>query len=494
MLSMIHKELKVKVPVQEIFRTPTLREIAEYIGKVSLISYKLIPRAEKKEYYRLSSVQKRMYFVQQMQTGSKSYNIPTVVILEGEIDRKKLNNTFQSLLIRHESFRTSFVAIDGEVVQVIHDDLEFMVEYYEDKEENVKKIVENFLRPFDLLKAPLLRVGLIKIMEDRHILMVDMHHIISDGVSYGILIKEFSKLYSGDNLTPLRINYKDFSGWQNKRLASGEMNRQKEYWLSKFKKGDIPTLNMPLDYPRPSVRDIDAGDHINFSLDTILCEKIYTLMKKTGTTLSMMLVAVYNVLLYHYTKQEDIIIGVVITGRTHADLENVIGMFVNTVPIRNYPKRDKRFSEFLEEVKESMLSASENQDYPFDELVINLGLQGVTNKNPLFDVAFNLNNIESAKVKPTDLVMKPYNNSSEFAKFDIAIYVNEINQTIDFIFRYSTQLFKRSTIEKLKIYFSEIIDQVVNNVDIKLKDITLSHGFAETRSSIYKENKQAFNL
>jgi amino acid adenylation domain-containing protein len=494
LLSMIHKELKVKVPVQEIFRTPTIREIAEYISKTSLISYEVIPTAEKKEYYPISSVQKRMYFMQQMQTGSKSYNIRTVVILEGKIDRKKLNNTFQSLLARHESFRTSFVVIDGEVVQVIHEDLEFMVEYYEDKEENVKKTVENFLRPFVLLKAPLLRVGLIKIMEDRHILMVDMHHIISDGVSHEILVKEFSQLYSGDRLAPSRINYKDFSEWQNKRLASGDMNRQKDYWLSKFKKGDMPTLNMPLDYPRPSVRDIDAGGHVSFSLDTILYEKMNTLMKKTGTTLSMMLVAVYNVLLYHYTKQEDIIIGVVITGRTHADLENVIGMFVNTVPIRNYPKRNKRFSEFLAEVKKSMLSAFENQDYPFDELVIRLGLQGVTNKNPLFDVAFNLNNIESSKIKPTDLVIKPYDRDNEWAKFDIALYVNEIHQPISFIFRYWTQLFKPSTMEKLKIYFSEIIDQVVNNVDIKLKDITLSHGFAETKSSFYKENQQAFNL
>jgi len=495
----IHKEFNVKVPLGEIFKTPTIRGLSEFIKRSVEEKYKAIEPAEEKEYYPLSPVQKRMYVLQQMQLESKSYNIPMVMTLEGDINYENLQDTFRQLIKRHESLRTSFAMMKGETVQIIHKEVGFMMDYCESDEENVRKIAANFLRPFDLSSAPLLRAGLIKINRDKHVLMVDIHHIISDGVSQRIMIKEFTTIYRGEKLPPLRIQYKDFSQWQNRLLESGSMNKQKEYWLSKFKAGAVPVLNMPLDYPRPPVRNVDAGDYLIFSLDEGLSKKIVRIMGKMQVTLSMMLLAVYNILLYLYSRQEDIVIGIIITGRTHADLENVIGMFVNTIPLRSYPEKNKKFGEFLTEVKQNSLSTFENQDFPLDELVIELGLQGETGRSALFDVAFILDNIEKKEVKNTVFELKllqnenENKNENEFAKFDLALYASEIGDTINLGFRYSTQLFKRSTIEKFKKYYIEIMEQVAGDIDIPLKDIVFSHDFLVTKSRI-QDDESDFKL
>ena len=480
LLARIHCEFGVNIPLTEFFQNPTIGDSAKYISTSALkknnIFYSIKP-VEEKEYYLLSSVQKRMYVVQQMQVESKSYNIPSIVELEGEINYVQFDDTFLRLLTRHEALRTSFEIRDGKPSQVINKTIKTVIEHYEIDEENAQIIIESFMRPFDLSRAPLMRVGLIKTMKDRHILMVDMHHIISDGVSYNILVEEFFHLYSGGNLLPLKIQYKDFAEWQNKLVESGEMKRQKEYWLSIFRKGDIPILNMLPDYPRPPIRNIDAGDHLNFTLDEMLCRGIHVLMDKSRATLSMILTSVFSLLLFLYTHQEDIVIGIVITGRTHADLEKMIGVFVNTLPLRTRPQKDMKFIEFLDEVKKNSLRAYENQDYPFDELVLDLGLQGETGRTPLFDVAFNLNNIENTETKETDLKIKPYKGREEFAKLDLTLYASEARGQIYLTFRYSTQLFNRSTIERLLNHYNLILEQITNNFEIKLKDIVIAHDF-----------------
>ncbi|HLP62593.1 MAG TPA: condensation domain-containing protein, partial [Candidatus Deferrimicrobium sp.] len=493
LVARVHRELDVKIPLAEIFTTPTIRGMSAFIAGLAENKHVGIGPAEEKEYYPLSPVQKRMYVVQQMQSDSKSYNLPAVLVLSGPLRREKLTAVFQRLIARHDILRTSFQIIKGEAVQVIHKNLAFEIEFYESDEDRAREITDHFWRAFDLSRVPLLRVGLIKIGENEHILMVDMHHITADGVSQEIMRHEFISLYNGVELPALKMQYKDFSEWHNRLLAVGEMARQREYWLGRFKNG-VPVLNIPVDYPRPAVRDIDAGDHVSFSLAAELGKKIHRVMENTNVTVSMMLLAIYNILWSGYTRQEDIVTGVVITGRAHADLENVIGMFVNTLPIRNYPARNKTFREFLAEVRDHALGAFENQDYPFDELVIDLGLQGAGNRNPLFDVVFNFNNITRPEATYTDLQIKPYRSEFKFAKFDFGLYAGESGETIHILFRYSTQLFKADTVEKLKKYFIEITAQVVDNIDIKLKDITLSHDFAEAKSSVHHENKRAFNL
>jgi acyl carrier protein len=477
LISKIHKEFDVRLSLGDIFNNSTIAGQSEIIGKAKKEKWASIEPMEKKEYYVMSPTQKKIFFTQQMDWQSTAYNMALTVEINGRIENQKFADTFKKLIERHESLRTSFEMVEDEPVQRVHDHVDFEIEYLDGKDEAKKEIMHGFVRPFDLSRAPLLRVALRRTGEEESLLMVDIHHIVSDIVSQEIMLKEFTALYNGESLPPLGIQYKDFPEWQDRSFTSGEMNKQGEFWLSRFKNRDIPSLDILYDYPRPLIRTIDAGDHVDFYLGRELTGKVYGIMEKAGVTLSILLLTVYNILLHRYTKLEDIVIGVVNTGRTHSDLERIIGMFVNDFPLRSYPGKEKTFITFLEEVKEDMLSSYENQDYPLDDLIIDLEPGKDDGGNPLFNVSFNLDNVEKEEVKYTDFEIKFQKNSQEFAKFDLTLYANEDKERINLRFRYATQLFKRSTIETLKNYYIEIFEQVVDNVEITLKDILLSHDF-----------------
>lgn len=386
-------------------------------------------------------------------------------------------------------------------VQVVHDDAPFNIEYYESGAGKVQEIITGFIRPFDLGKAPVLRVGLIKTGQAKYVIMVDLYHIISDAFSFGVLVNDFMALYEERHLPPLEIQYKDFSRWQKRLYGAGVMEKQKEFWMAGFGNGDIPLLNIPPDYPGPPVRNIDQGDHLTFVLDEVLREKLYVILGRTGTTLPMVFFAAYFVLLFVYTKQEDIVVGMLSSGRSHADLGNIIGMFVNTLPVRSHPRKNKTFAGFLKEIKESILLAYENQDYPFDQLIVDLGLQGSGTRNPLFDVVFAYNTFDNRRTKTGKTVkdnsgrqVEHYGPPVKFAKFDLYLQVNEVEETLGMMLRYSTRVFKPSTIEKIKKYYIEILEQVADNITIKLKDIILSHDLLTAASTVHRAEEGDFNL
>ncbi|MCP5050905.1 MAG: polyketide synthase, partial [bacterium] len=280
-------------------------------------------------------------------------------------------------------------------VQRVHDKVEFAIEYYEPNQDQPAPRAPrpaSFVRPFDLSNAPLLRVGLTELEQEKHILLVDMHHIITDGTSMAILIEEFMALYSGRELPPLRLQYKDYSEWQVRTNGSrgAIIKNQEEYWLKRFS-DSIPQLDFPTDYTRPEEWNY-AGDAIVFEIPPQKTAKIKEMVLETGTTLYIVFLAVTSIVLSKYTMRQDIVVGTGVAGRTHADLEHVIGMFVNMLAIRSYPRENKGFHEFLEEVRENALDAFENQDYQFDELVKRLNLTGESGRNPLFDVEFTFQN------------------------------------------------------------------------------------------------------
>jgi len=347
-------------------------------------------------------------------------------------------------------------------------------------------------------------MGLIKTGEAQYIFIVDMYHIISDAISYQILVNDFMALYNGAELTPLKIQYKDFSQWENRLIEGGSMEKQKEFWTGIFKGDKVTAPNMPWDYPRPPVRNVDAGDDIVFGLQSEISKKLRQVVKKAEATLFMVLLAAYNILLAKYTKQEDIVVGTLVTGRSHVDLADILGVFVNTIPLRNAPKKDKTFKEFLKEIKENTLRAFENQDYSFDELVVELGLQGDPSRNPLFDTVFTMNIFDFSEIdtgrggegaaKESDMTYNILGAGNKFAKFDLYFEIRDQKDTIIVLMRYSTQLFKPSTIKKIGEFYTEILEQVVENIDIKLKDITLSHGFLTTKSTVQREEGDDFNF
>jgi amino acid adenylation domain-containing protein len=466
LVTKIHKAFNVKFPLAEIFVKVTIQQQAECIRKAKEERFAAIESAEKKEYYPLSSAQKRMYFLYRMEPESKAYNMPRTMVLEGDIHKEPMEETFRKLIRRHESFRTSFEIVEARPVQRIHREVPFGIDYFEAEEEEADTIVQHYLRPFELNQAPILRVGLIRIGEERYILIVEMHHIISDGTSMVLFVNEFMALSRGEKLPFLRIQYKDFSEWRNSEKEQKKLQDQETYWLKEFEEIP-PPLNLSTDYRRPSVLSFE-GDTTAFDLGKQETGKLKTLALKEGATMYMVLLTICNILLSKLSGKEDILIGTGVEGRRHEDLRHVIGMFVNTLALRNYPKEEKTFNEFLREVKERTLKAFENQDYQFEDLVDKVTANRNPNRNPLFDLDFQVENVEKPKPGIADARIRNYGYQRKISRFDLTLRAFEIGDQLRFTLEYSTKLFKAETIQWFMGLYKDIAAAVVEDPDIEL--------------------------
>ncbi|UUZ87162.1 condensation domain-containing protein [Paenibacillus sp. P26] len=471
LVSRIHKELNVNLPLKDVFRFATIEQMAQRLGEVEEQAYSAIPQAEEREVYPVSSAQKRLYILHQLEGAEQSYNMPGAMLLEGAVERERFEEAFRKLIARHETLRTGFEIADGEPVQRIYPQVEFAVEHLQAGEEEAADKVREFIRAFDLKKPPLLRVGLIELAKDRHILLFDMHHIISDGVSTDVLVEEFVRLYSGEEPPPLRIQYKDYAVWQQSPAQKERLKRQEAYWLEQFR-GESPVLEMPTDYARPAVQKYD-GHTLQFRLDSAVSEGLKRIAAENGATLYMVLLAAYTVLLQKYTGQEDVIVGTPIAGRTHSDLQPVIGMFVNTLALRSYPSGKKTFLSYLEEIKETMLGAYEHQDYPFEELVEKLQVTRDLSRSPLFDTMFSLQNIENKEFALDGLQITPYPSDYGMSKFDLSLDVTEGGDGLECSLEYATALFKRETVERLAKHLEQLITAIVNEPGAKIASLSL---------------------
>jgi hypothetical protein len=430
--------------------------------------YRQIPVSAKKDYYPLSSAQKRMYILNQMEGFNTVYNTPEATLIEGDLDKERLENVFKQLVRRHEALRTSFAMIKNEPMQQIHEHVDFEITHFRADEHKAPEIIKKFIRPFDLTRAPLFRVGLIELSGGKHILIRDLHHIISDGSSRSILIDEMMQLYHGQELPELRIQYKDYSEWQNAVLDSDEMRQQEEYWLQQFQ-GELPVLDLPTDYPRPALQSFE-GDNVRVEIRPELTRDINKLLSDQGVTLYMILLAAYNVLLSKYSGKEDIIVGSPIAGRHHADLQNIVGMFVNTLAMRNKPFGEKTFTRFLGEVKENSLKAYANQSYQFETLIDKLNIERDSTRNPLFDTMFVLQNMNAPSVD-SSLCFRAFPFVSEICKFDITLEAIEAETGIKLNFEFCTKLFDKTTIQQLAGHFINILKEVCQNPGVKLAEI-----------------------
>jgi acyl carrier protein len=492
LVSKIQKTFNLSVSLNDIFSAPTLRELAKSVKVAAADKYLFIRPVEKKDYYTISSSQERYYILQQLNADNASYHITETAELEGSLDIEKFDEVFVQLIKRHESLRTAFQTLENKIVQKVHYGAPFNLEYYELEEEEVKDIANRFFRPFNMSKAPLFRAGFIKLEKERHILMIDMHHIIADGVSLGILIKELMALYGGEELPGIPIQVKDFSGWQNKLYQSRKLQKQEQYWLDKFK-GTIPVLKLPTDFPRTGERNL-AGDSVFLEINPRLTSEINNFISATQITLNMLLTAVYNILLSKLTQQEDIIVGSLTTGRSHMELQNIVGLFLNSIALRNYPEADKTFAAFLAEVKENIINAYENQDYPFNQLVLKLGIKAEADRAPLFDTLLTMHNFDIPEIEIPGLMLKPYKLKSVIPKFDLYLDAVEKSDTIHLVIKYSTALYKRTTVEKMMAHYIGILEQVIKDREIKLKEIMLSHDLLDIKTNRFLEDETDFKI
>jgi tyrocidine synthetase-3 len=491
----IHKCFNSKVALKELFKTTTIRALTVYIKGSRKERYEAIRPLEKKDYYALSSAQKRLYVTQQMDTDSTNYNVYTVLQAEGKLDRARMEQAVWAAIERHESLRTSFEIIEVDPIQRVHNsrDIRFEIEDYKigSREQGIGNrvevtgIINRFIRPFDLKQAPLLRVGLIALADKTHILMVDMHHIISDGTSLDLFSRELTALYAGKEPALSSIQYRDYSQWQNSAGEKEKIAKQEEYWLKQFSE-KVPVLELPYDFPRPQIKSYE-GKVLFFEMNEEETAALNRLALDRETTLYTVLLTIYYVFLAKMSGREDIVIGAATAGRLHADLAPVIGMFVNTLPLRNYPEGGKSFREFLQEVKTRTLEAFDNQDYQLEELINKLGVQRDASRSPLFDVIFALQNLTITEIEVRELELLPCEHENKTSKSDLIFIGSEAENKLFISLEYSTKLFEKGTIERFVGYFKDITAAVLENVDVELQTIDIFSRLKDPESAALQE-------
>ncbi|MCP5051260.1 MAG: amino acid adenylation domain-containing protein, partial [bacterium] len=468
LISGIQKALNVDVPLDKLFQSPTINDLSAFIKEARKSNYQTIEAVEEKEYYPLSSAQKRLFVIYHLSPSSTAYNLPETLHLKGQLNRASFEAAIKALIRRHESLRTSFEIIDGEPAQKVHDHVEFELEFLGRGERTTECSPSpgtDFIRPFDLSLAPLLRLRLMEMAENHHLLFFDMHHIISDGVSLEIFTREFMALVGDRELPSPRLQYKDFSHWQNHRLSTTELKQQEIFWLNQFR-DESPRLELPCDFPRPPVQS-HAGDSLNFTLETDQFHRLEQVALETGTTLFMVLLALFNLLLSKLSGQEDIVIGTATAGRRHHDLDHIIGIFINTLPLRNYPSSGKSFLSFLGEVRNNFFQALENQDFQYEELVEKVVDTRDLSRSGLFDVMLMVQNMDQEPIEIPGLKLLPPEThritSTSTSKFDIIFTAMETGDQLNFTVTYRTALFKRQRIEQFTGYFKRIASRVLEN-------------------------------
>jgi hypothetical protein len=447
---------------------------------------------EKQDYYPLSPVQKRLYIMQQADLQDMTYHLPLVRVLWGRLEPQRLAMAFRLLIARHESFRTSFHLVGGQPVQRIQEKAEWGVECYDPVQSGPDKPIRDFIRPFDLGRAPLLRVGLARVEAKTHLLMIDMHHIIADGASLKILVQEFSTLYARarDGHSPLprlQLQYKDFALWQHGSLRRQEFRDQEAYWLARFRSA-VPRLSLTDDEPASTERD-RQGSRFDISITRAQTRQWRQLARQQDVTLFMLLLAAYLVLLHKLSWREDIVVGTPVLGREDADLLPLIGMFVNTLALRNFPVPGKSFGEFLKEVKQHTIEAFENQAYPFGELV-----EKASGGHAPFNTMFVLQNLDIPDLKLPGLTIKTYDYQHPLARFDLTWTVVEEADSLRLEIEYRCALFDEAAIGRFVGYFQEIMRLVRHNIDIPLKEIDIVPEFSDSPATLAEEASGDFGF
>jgi len=446
-------------------------ELIAYLKDLNHTSYASIPLAGEEDSYVLSNAQRRLWVLNSLEEGS-AYNIPMVYELKGIVDRVSLERAFQTLIARHESLRTVFIQKEGEPRQRIlaYQDNFFSLEYaeYENKSQAANYVQEITSTVFNLEKGPLLRAGLVHTGKEDYLLAFCIHHIISDEWSMGVFVKELVFLYNGyaeggpAELEKLPVQYRDYAVWQQQELLTGAIAEDRTYWLNQFS-GEIPVLKMPSDHPRPLVQS-HRGSHISFEFASGGISGFEQLMQDNGSTLFIGLLALVKILLYRYSGQSDLVVGTPVAGREHPDLERQIGCYVNTLAIRSHIDGYKGFMSLLNQVKEVAVNSFSHQNYPFDLLVEELGLETDQSRSPLFDVAVILQTMSlnrASELEMNGIEVEPVGSLLEISKGDLRFqFIQDENHVYGNI-EYNTDIYDHDRIERMGSHLQQLLNAVV---------------------------------
>ncbi|NBI31205.1 condensation domain-containing protein [Chengkuizengella marina] len=470
-VNLISQQSKVTVGVSELLKYETIQELAAYIENLiegELYVERLVPISENT--VALTPSQNRLYVLYKVDPQDLSYNMPICLEINGILEFDRLKAAIKQVIKRHGSLRTTIEFKNNEAFQTVHHHLESHFAHFKIQDEDIEEVTKLFVRPFTLNKGPLIRLGIASNDKGKQWLLLDMHHIISDGISYGLFIKELLQIYKGEILPIPPVQYKDYSLWKNAMIFSEKYALEKKYWLNMFS-GDIPVLNLPTDFDRPSYKTT-KGDFFQIALIPELKNKIHQFAVNSNTTLYHILFSCYQILISKITGQQDIIVGTLTEGRSHPEVQNLIGMFVNTLAIRSFPKNTMTFTQFLLETKHNLLEAFQHQNYPFDELVKELNLRD-TSRNPLFDTFFIFQNIAFPLLENEEFQFTPHFLETKTSKFDLSLQAMENENSINLRLDYCTDIFKETTIAKFANYYVEILEACMEQPDTKIREINL---------------------
>ncbi|MDN5217546.1 condensation domain-containing protein, partial [Fulvivirgaceae bacterium BMA12] len=475
----------------------TVRSLADQLERAQAAGrqahYEAIVPVSYQDYYLVSHGQRRLWVLDQLDSQQLAHNISLAYGLEGSLSVASLRSSFSSLVGRHESLRTVFVVVEGEPRQKILsvEESGFELDYEDLRDdpqavERAKQISEQMAgTAFDLSTGPLLRVKLLQIEETSYVFAMSMHHIVSDEWSMQVLFKEILLLYnayvSGESnpLRPLSIHYKDYAHWQMGQLSGERLRSDQSYWMDQLS-GELPLLELPTDYPRPSVKTYN-GDNVSLALDPGLSGKLKMMGDQEGVTLFMVLLSTVYVLLYRYTGQKDLIVGTPVAGREHLDLEDQIGYYLNTLALRMQISGEESFKELLDKVKTVSLEGFAHQQYPFDKLVEELGVEEDPSHAPLFDVAMILQNVE---VHTDDL---PTMSGVEVSSLGVGLKISKGDLRFQFFdhgggqlgvdLEYNTDIFKPARIERMAHHLEALLAALLESPALAIGQV--QYGFEQ---------------
>ncbi len=469
-MTQVMQSFHVDISLEEVYRSPRLVDLAALIEKAEQTSYRPILKAPQMQDYPVSSAQQRMWVLMQGQPDSVAYNIPIAFEIKGKLDIPRLEKAFKALIKSHEALRTSFILRDSELRQKVYDRADFELIVTECEKAQLKSVLADLIKPFTLEKAPLMRAAVIKTGEDEHVLFIDMHHIISDKKTTELLLGELARAYAGGASARKRIEYKDYAVWQQEFMGSENISLQRDFWLAELS-GELPLLNLHTDRQRSAVQRFE-GARVKFDISGKTADKLRSFAAQRGATLFTAILAAYNILLSKYTGQEDIVVGAPVSGRSRAEIQNVAGVFLNTVPLRSYPRGELCFSEYFDELKKSAVAAFAHSDYPLERIVADLSLSRDLSRNPLFDTML-VHSGGTYRFELQGLECRHYPFDPRTAKLDITLEAYETDDGITCQFEYNTRLFKRSTIKRMSAHLTRLFDILPDEPDIRLRDVSV---------------------
>ena len=469
-VSRIRQELGTEIALREMFNQPTIRELAMAVAQRRRSEIVPLPRIPDAPDYPLSHAQVRLWVLAQMEGALVAYNMPVSLELQGKVDREAMAHAFAGLIQRHESLRTTLPEINGEPRQRVHlkplGGLTFSdLSTDPDPEAAAQETALNdALTPFDLATGPLVRLTLLRLAPTRHALLFNIHHIISDDWSMGVLVREFTQRYdalaTGKALTfpPLAAQHRDYTAWQQTRSTSSAMEAQRAFWHEHLA-GKLPVLDLSTDHPRPPIKTY-RGRTLGFKLSAEITATLGELARRHHSSLFMVLTTAVHVFLHRHTQQEDIIVGTPMAGRHHPDLEDQIGFYINTLPLRAKIAPQQPFVNLLEQVRETVTSAFEHQDYPFDRIVDELAVDRDVSRSPLFDVVVVMQNVDDYELHIDDVEITPLLDDVGGSKFDLQFNFAESDGRLECSIGFNTDLFAEERITRYAEQFTTLVGSI----------------------------------